>query len=480
MPPPWIAPNLEKNLNEEKYDLKTSQSAKVHPMGDFRYNEKNRARKLDTLMGIIPKQNRNEIHNDEPIRSLTEEEKQENNRLRAKQIADEASFTAMKRDGSASADEDGYVQREGPPKFRDGYNNTLRVKPAAEDHLHNGLKSLKERQTVQFSAIQSGLQKDVVATTTNHALRAQLKVSDRMQTTLEASRSQDKVLELSKKTDMAAIIGNYFVKGISSNLSGMKGRDVNSHTSIFRNEHSAESLEGGGAQGIEKKAEETPEAEEARRQFISISRALGNAFVNLGMTLPAGKRDDPLRNDSVALEIGNRMMSENIGVRAADEPVLEESSRREVAIALGRAMLHLRAAAGIEASRGQSATMDSALKDRTLKMSIGKLTLQLLESTAARSGKMLTRDPVRREVLAKALGEAMIQMEAGTLRKNLTDRNKKELNVKQKSVAFGPIAATREVASFRTEKSDKLVHRPLVPGRESQPVDVPRYLPQRG
>jgi phage portal protein BeeE len=98
--------------------------------------------------------------------------------------------------------------------------------------------------------------------------------------------------------------------------------------------------------------------------------------------------------------------------------------RREVALAVGRAMLHLRAAAGIEASRSTAPISDSGHKDRT-KLAIGRLTLQLLEAGASRSGKVLTKDPMRRETLAKALG-GIFQMDANEDRETMQERIKAE------------------------------------------------------
>lgn len=451
MPPPWIPPGLEKNLDETRHDLKTS-TQQVRPMGDFRYNEQARTRRLENLMGTQPKQEKNEIKNNDldlKDRPLSEIELAELKKQRSQQLAIEAKTVALKRDGSAWADEDGYATKEAPA-FRDGFNNTLRVKPNQEDHLHNGLKSLK-----------------LNTNSSNESLSI-------------PTRSNDQIHRLSRRPDIAAVIGSYFVKGMSSNdLHGIKSRDIVKIKSLFRNEHSTDVLEGGGIHGIEQKSDDLPETEESKRQMTLISKALGNTFVNLGMTLPAGKRDDPLRNDSIALKLGNRIMSDTVGIRTDEIPKMEESSRREVAIALGRAILHIKAAAGLEASRGPRSIVDSAHKDRTLKMAVGKLTLQLIEATASRSGKVVVKDQHRREVLANALGNAVFQMEAGTIRKQNTDRNKIELNVHLKTSAMGPTVSSKGVA-FKPQKSDIINFRPLLPGRDAPPPQVERHKPIRG
>lgn len=485
MPPPWLTSALTKNLDEDKHDLKTS-TTKVYPMGDFRFNQQAKERRLENLMGTVPKQERNEIKNNdlnENDRPLSEIDEALKIKERARTIASEASFVALKRDSNAISDEDGYKPMEGPPAFRDGFNNILRVKPQQEDHLHNGLKSLKLQTNASIETSTSGLQQGTVAIPTNHKERKQLTFNNRSQTTLlhAKSKSNDQVYRLSQKPDITKIIGSYFVKGISSESVGSKSRDSETVKSLFRHEKITDSLIGGGLgiAGVENKSDDLPETEEAKRHLILVSKALGSAFINLGMTLPAGKRDDPLRNDSIALELGNRLMMDNAaGHRTLDIPHMEESTRKEVAIALGRTILHLKAAAGIEASRGQKSIIDSQYKDRTIQIAVGQLTLQLLEASTSQIGKISIKDQTRREILANAIGKAIIHMEAGTIRKQETDRNKVELNVNMTNSATGPTMASKGVA-FQPQKNNIIVHRAILPGKDSAPPDIERYKPIR-
>ena len=468
-----VNPSLQQLKQKPQHDLV---EAKAFPMGDFRYNDQARARKLEALMGTVPKQERREFENPpaKPSeRPPTKHDEWEVVRKRAVAVSSEHASIAMKRDGAAWVDEDGYTQAKEPPAFRDGFNNVLRVKPPPEEHLHNG-KELPQRMAPAPAVVAPVLR-------------------------------GDQIQQITRRADITAVIGEYFVKAISSELSASKPRDV-SAASYFRKEHQTSALEGGAAEGVATKAYDAPELDGERvqgeiqlllraletveapagylkessgiekgfRQEQQVSRALGNAFVSLGMTLPAGPRDDPLRNDSVALQMGTRIMSFAEGGKTA--PKIEDGLRKEVAIALGRAMLHLRAAANIQASRGTS-IVDKEQKDRTLKRAIGKLTLQLLESTAARSGKTITKDPLRREVLAKALGAAVAQLEAASGRQHVTDRGKTELGVKVPVHITGPVVATKSTPILRMNKPHEvIVKRPMLPGREAPPPHVPRYV----
>jgi hypothetical protein len=526
MPPPWISTErvgaqwgLEKNLDEDRYDTKTQHAESAPPiavpLGDFRINERARARQLDVLMGVAPKAERNEllVSEQKPSdRPKTRSEDWENDRGRAQQVSQEHAQVSMKRDGSAWTDEDGYSKVLEPPAFRDGFNNTLRVKPPQDENLHNGLKSLPERPTLQTTSNgASAVNSWTTVSTTNHAERAPLKFSNRVEmTVMQTARAKDLIHRIMQRPEVTAALGKYFMKGITSELVGLKSK-VESIASIFRHENQTSKLEGGGQMGVSSKSEESPDldgsrmkgeielllraletleapvgykgvtsSEEAKRSSVALSRALGNAFVNLGMTLPAGPRDDPLRNDSVAMEIGNRIIMSGDGGKMA--PQIEESIRREVATALGRAILHLQAAAGMEASRGTATARDAVQKDRVMKLAVGKLTLQLLESTAARSGKSITKDPLRREVLAKALGAAFLQMESSASRDRETDRNRVETkDFKRAGPLTGPEALSTEKMMVRLNKpSEVIVRRPIVGGRDAPPPTVPRFVALRG
>jgi hypothetical protein len=241
------------------------------------------------------------------------------------------------------------------------------------------------------------------------------------------------VRAVNRRAEVAEAVGLLFMRGITTGLEGSKSRDMVKDGSRVDGEVELLLRALKAVEVPEGYVGETAEVQDSRRQEV-LSKYLGSAFVDIGMTAPAGTRDDPLRNDVVAIDLGNRMMlSAEAGrtVPLFSEPTL----RREVALACGRAMLHLRAAAGIEASRSTAPISDSGHQDRT-KIAVGRLTLQLLEAGASRAGKVLTKDPVRREILAKTLG-GIVQMDANEDRETTQERKKAELSQLHRPAALG-------------------------------------------
>lgn len=467
----------------------------VYPMGDFRYNDRARARKLDVLMGIAaPPVQRREVQLEEPRmseRPATATESWEASRARARAVAAEAATIALKRDGEAWEDEDGYAQAREPPAHRDGYNFTLRVKPAPEAHLHNGLSALPMSTARPESRVVAAL------------------------------RADDAVHRcVSQRSDVAAMVGALFMRGIHSGIVGTAEREAVQDGSRVHGEielllrmleeleappdgytlermaaeaaRRAESETAGRAlgantyvSGVDGMALPAASREATRRaDMVTLARALGNAFVSIGMTLPAGTREDPLRSDSVALAMGNRVMAAETGaahgVRIA-APAVPESLRREVAIAVGRALLHLRAAAAnMYGARLSAPTLDAAARDRTIVNNVGRLTLQLLEASALRVGKVITKDPHRREVLADALGSTVMAMDSmlapAALRSLVAERDRAEAPALTRAPAplpalAAPAAAKTEIARANKAR-DAVNKRPLLPGRDVVPVEL--------
>jgi len=237
---------------------------------------------------------------------------------------------------------------------------------------------------------------------------------------LLASNAKDSVhRQMSKRADLAHAIGTYFMRAVQPDFLGSKNATL---------------------------------SKEQIKRHETISKLLGNAFVNLGTTLPLhGKRDDPLRNDSIALKMGLSIMNaENLGIRSSELPKIEESLRNEVAIALGRTMLHLRQAANIEASRSIKGPIVDKDK-KILNATVGRLAVQLIENVALRSGEKLIKD-----------------------------RNKMELiNFKRTGVAENTLVAPNQEPTFKQplKEQNNLIKRAILPVRENAHFHMPRQLP---
>ena len=418
MMPPW------KNQDYLKDTKKLVENTeKVQPLGDYRFNERAKVRKFDALLGLEPSIERKELLKDDLLqRELTDMEKWELDRFRSLERSKENSQIAFKRDEGAWADEDGYAAFKEVPKFRDGFNNTEFIKPLVPEHLHNGTKLLPDSLRAQSSIIASpNMQSSFTKhTTTNHKPLDVVAKGRAQFDALLASHAKDSVhRQMSKRADLAHAIGTYFMRAVQPNFLGSKNANL---------------------------------SKEQIKRHETISKLLGNAFVNIGTTLPLnGKRDDPLRNDSIALKMGLSIMnSENLGIRSSELPKIEESLRHEVAIALGRTMLHLRQAANIEASRSlQNPTVDKDKK--ILNATVGRLAVQLIENAALRSGEKLIKD-----------------------------RNKLELiKLDRTGLAENTLLAKKQEPTFKQplKEQHNIVKRAILPVRENAHFHMPRELP---
>ena len=451
MPPPWSQPFV-KDLDPDVH------MDKVYPMGDFRSNPKAMARKLDSLLGLEPETHKSEllIREQRPSeRPLTRQELWEQERSRAKIISEEAHDIALKKDSGAWADSDGYAQVREAPAFRDGYNTTLRVKPSQEEHLHNGLSALKPRNNPQAASEQGRATKGILK---HDPKRSEQGIKTRQSVTAAVAnaRASDQVhRKISQRADFAQAIGAYFMRGVQNGVLLQAEQEVESGT--LREEIKLLLRAFEPVDVPESYVKESSSVEHSRMKNTEVFQVLGNAFVNLGMTLPAGTRDDPLRNDVVALELGNTIMqSDHAGIRS-EAPNIEESMRTEIATALGRAILHIRNAAGIQANSILRPTSDTYERDRAFKSSVGKLTLQLLEGASSRPS--IPKDLKRREVFIEALGGIMIKMEAMANRTMQGERNKEDKSgIHRLPAASGPTAKRNVPEVTPTVRPERPIH----------------------
>lgn len=375
----------KKNLDTKKHINVSNVSSEVNlntqisePVADLRISNATKNRKFESLQGrdiLIEKQEITKDLEVVPIHDNHWEEQRIETIERAKRDA----LVAKRTDESAWTDEDGYKQIHEAPAFREGYNTTLRVLPSQEDHLHNGLKLQENNERMDSGIILTLRSKDVITRL------------------------------VSQRGEISKLIGMYFLRGLQSGVFGDKLRDLdvlgglrNEIELLLRNYEVEETPEG--------YVSEISEIEKQKRKEI-IANAIGNAFLEIGMTLPAGTREDLKRNDVVAMNIGTKLMySEDVQGHQINFPKVFESLRKEISIAIGRVMLHLRAAADIQASRLGIPVRDALEKDRTIKKTLGQLTLQFIEnSTTNILNTKIRNDPKRKEILVNILGNIMAE-----------------------------------------------------------------------
>jgi hypothetical protein len=515
MPPPWVENSnlLQKQWMDEKdtkkvltqNDIKSKHLVTkldklealnqnkpltqiAYPMGDFRAPDKGKLRKMEILMGTsIPSVKKSEIINDDISSSsipLSEKEIWENERLQLLKKGKEYAQVSKKLDGSAWVDEDGYATTKEVPAFREGFNSTLRVKPPQNSNLHNGLISLAERKAVMIDATENGSKSIDVPSTIHKNVKSShtLKFKNVPQSGMESvhqmqEKREDKIFRLSTREDISELLGNFFIKAIENGVGKIGPEKQYSRLQMMFEKHKGEGE-------------------------INIAKELGKLFISLGTTLPIAHstigeketREASKKHDSISLNIGLKMMEflgNNSG--SGNKPrilQIEDSIRKEVAIAFGRAFLHVQSTAGLEYSNNflkGTTKYDGNNKDRTLKGSIGKLTLQLLESVSSQNPNLskIMNDPIRREVLAKEIGSVLMQLETPASRELLLDRSEKQAaellnNVpKNEGTEFTqwPSSMKNTLKDSKLNKqSDILMKRHVIGGRDAPPPTVPRFV----
>jgi len=414
-------PKEKKNLDPKKYIVKTSavnneeevnlNTTVVEPIQDLRVSNSSKNRKFESLHGRDFLIERNEVEANQDVEKV--EDQWEQKRLETIERANRDATMAYRRDEGAWTDGDGYQTVREAPAFREGYNTTLRVLPPQEAHLHNGLQLLRDNDRASSILVSSARARDIVTRL------------------------------ISQRGDIARIVGTYFMRGLQTGFFGDKPRELEligglkeEIELLIRNFQVDEVPEG--------YTKELTETELQKRKEI-LANAIGNAFLEIGMTLPAGQREDPKRNDVVAINIGSRMMS-NIQGQRSEMPEIHESIRKEVTIALGRIMLHLRAASDVYASRLKIPVRDALQKDRTLKRVLGQLTLQFIESSASKVGSILKRSSKKRETLIESLGNMVSEVVGQNMAPENTPQQQRVEHVNNR-----PLVPTKTLPAVKRE-----------------------------
>ena len=127
---------IKKKLNDTLY-----LNLKEEKLKDFEYEDNGKQRKLENLFGYNvsrPRQEWIEKEQSYEEKPENENEKWEKKRNDLKEYSERDRAVAYKRDELAEVDDEGYRYEPELPAFRDGYNNTLRIKPPVNPDLHNG------------------------------------------------------------------------------------------------------------------------------------------------------------------------------------------------------------------------------------------------------------------------------------------------------------------------------------------------------
>lgn len=362
---------------------------KVSPQGNFLIKESSKKRKLFSLFGFddsIPeKKEIIEKEQNEKDRPETEIEQWENQRNVSKEFSERDRRVALKRDELPEYDEDGYRYSPEQPTFRDGFNNTLRLKPLQNPDLHNG-KILNIKGKEQFSIEKQmkvkplkrlAPKKNEIFDTTKikPSQTTQLKVKDTekkfvrqntnnlifdMTPKLAEQRVQMYIppnkrclrKNLLKRDSINHTLGKYFMKALCETDVGIVPEQRKSILHSFL------------------------------KQGDVLLEELGKAVIELGFVLPPEIHEKSKRHeyDAKAMDVGQKIFLQLYS--KGEAPIQEQSLKNDLTLALGRTFENLKSLSNTQTNRILTPEIEKTRKKNQIDLS--NITLQILENANTR------------------------------------------------------------------------------------------------
>ena len=334
------------------------------------------------------------VFNHDQESNLNENQIKQANNMRETRMqkAKQEAKTAMKMDGIADRDLEGYRNViDESQSFRASLPNRKEIRlplvPLSTKINHTALK----RTSAVSGPEQRADAPDVKVKVEKE--RSNAPIVPNVTNFSKSARGSDLTHDiLSKRDDLTLEIGRLFLRIIGADITSASQHSATSEEArrigqvlIVRemskiNEPTADQLKNIKKVNVE---------ESLRSDVQLIARHLGNAFVDIGLTLPSGRTvEDARRNDIVAKQIGARAI-ENSGFFNASTisktyTVKRDSARTELlATAIGRILMHLRGASHVMNAKMEAPLKDQtdAMKDRSM-LALGRLTLQMIEQSA--------------------------------------------------------------------------------------------------
>jgi len=420
-------------------DQTEEKARRVKAEGDYRVDSSALSKKYrEVLMGRGPEDGverreveRDESENADQALNLNESQIQQSNETREKLMlkAKVIAKTAMKMDGDADLDPEGYRNvRTEAQAFRVDQLTRERVKiPLTVSHnarQNHGV--LKRSSALTLTSPRSLTSPAVlVPTKEEESKRANAPALPEVANFAKNARGKDAIHEtISKRDDLTLEIGKLFLRIVGTDF------DL---VAAGTNPVQDESRKNGQVlilKEIQKMQIPSPEetndlkskhVEASTREEVKILAShLGKVFVDIGLTLPSGHSvEDARRNDAIALNIGSRAIN-NIGAvggllsksfTALDSQKAQKTEL--IATAIGRVLMHLRGASQIMSARMDSPSVEQTpiSEERTI-LALGRLTLQMIEQSAGAGsvGGKVTFEPRKQgESFVRKLGLAVFK-----------------------------------------------------------------------
>lgn len=410
------------NVNETKTEEASevpNQKNNLNLKYNFNVKESSKKRKLSNLFGYIEKVKKDELENEEQTvldQPDTEIEVWEHARETSRDFAERDRRVAFKRDELAEYDDEGYRYSPEQPTFRDGFNNILRLRPPQNPDLHNGKEmniTGRETSSVEKTALvtmkprEKALNKvEVLEPSFKPEMTREEKMLGPLLQTLRMNKHD---LEKVSHLKVWGESGNYIPLNKRNLRKSLLKRDsIHSKLGYFVLKALYEGNAGMNA-GIN--PEQRKSLLHSMKQGQVFLEKVGKIFVELGFVLPPEIREKSKRHefDSKAMELGLKLMTEMNG--KGEAPTVEESTREDLALALGRTMENLKALECKEGASGMRILTPEVEKTRRKNQVRKGVTFFILEKLGVRSEQVGSKSYFRDEQQLKEEGHSQSLLE---------------------------------------------------------------------
>jgi len=370
----FLEPSKYSNEHQEPPSTRTE---KIKPIGNFIIKESSKKRKLSALFGFdesIPeKAEILEAEQEEKDKPETEIETWEKSRKTLQDFSERDRRVAMKRDELAEYDEDGYRYSPEQPTFREGFNNTLRIKPPQNPDLHNG-------KVMNIKGAAETFQETQMKLKPNPRLLPPKKVEilshtiakPQQQTQMYVPPSKRSLRKtLLKRESIQHMFGKYFMRALCHTDTGIQPeqRKVILHSFL--------------------------------KQGDMLMEEVGKAFLELGFVLPPEIREASKRKeyDQRAMDVGQKIFLQLY--EKGETPIVEESLKQDLTLALGRTFENLKSLALVSTGGNRIQTPEVETTKKKNQNELGNITLQILENASSRIQQKGRISEFRKEQLNK-------------------------------------------------------------------------------
>lgn len=412
--------------NEHAEPSSSPELEKIKPIGNYIIKESTKKRKLSVLFGFddnVPE--RSEILEDVQIvedKPETEIETWERSRKTLQDFSERDRRVAFKRDELAEYDEDGYRYTPEQPTHRDGFNNTLRLRPPQNPDLHNGkiLNIQGKAENFQEKQMKLNPSRRLLSTKKIEVLSPDF-AKPEQETQLYVPPTKEGSLKENKKVE---ILSPNFAKPDQQTQMYVPPSKRSLRKTLLKRESIQHTL---GKYFMKALCETDTGIQPEQRKIILHSflkqgdvllEELGKAVIELGFVLPPEIREASKRTeyDQKAMDIGQKIFLQLY--EKGETPIVEKSLKQDLALALGRTFENLKSLASVSTGRNRILTPEIEKTTRKNQTELGNITLQILENASSRIQQKGRVSEFRKEQINKEQRRAESTLEVESPNRN--------------------------------------------------------------